>query len=137
MNTHIYVYIGLLDAQDLLLPVEVSQTKELPGLLLTNPVVGCSQDSEVVIQSVFDHMTLVAVADSLSTDHQLIDVWVTTSHHHPSIHLGRVQRPVGDSNKCHPFLCNHNLPAHSSNHFIPHMYIYTQHTNVGVCTKNN
>lgn len=91
------------------IPVEVPQTKELSGLLLTNLMVGLSQDPEVIIKSVSNCITSFTVADSLSTNHQLIDVRVSTSHHHSTIHLGWVQCPVGDPNKCNSLLPCHNL----------------------------
>ena len=100
-------------------PVEVSQTKELSGLLLTNCVIGFCQCVEVAAESIIHHVILTA-ADSLSTEHQLINIRVSTSHHYPTIHLGWIQCPVGDSNKCHSlFPCNH---------LCNNMYVHNKYT---------
>lgn len=92
-----------------LVPVEVPEPKELSLLIFANVVVCTGQELEIVAQSPSHFIILLLMADAMSTDHQLIGVRVTPSYHHPTIHLGRVECPVRDANKCHSFASLHNL----------------------------
>ena len=68
--------------------------------------------SKITFQILFDHSVLLVLpveAYSLGTEDQFLLTGVSSGHHDSSVHLGRVQGPVGDANKGHSLLAGNYL----------------------------
>ena len=70
----------------------------------------------MTLQLLPNWVTVFGGADAMSTELQLLLSWYTSGHHDTSVHLGRVQGPVGDPNEGHSFLSLNSLHTETYSH---------------------